>query len=255
MRPDPFDFSSGYSADEPTRSGIAPGARIVSIKLGDIRTRGSSYGTSELRALALAAQHRVDIVNASWGGRSTFQDGRNRNSRVYDMLTERYNILSVVSAGNNGPALGTAGSAGAEANRVLGVGAYMSPEMGQVLYNTLTQSADAAQQFSSRGPTKDGDFGVDLMAPGAAYASVSAETRQSSDMYSGTSMASPSAAGVAALVLSAARQSKLDANPALLRSALILGAAPLPKEEVFTRGSGLVNAPRLHGVVFSRGGP
>ncbi len=236
-------IAAGYSANEPARNGIAPGARIISIKVGDIRTGGSSYGTSELRASALAAQHRVDIVNASWGGRSTFQDGRNSNSRIYDMLMERYDMLAVLSAGNNGPALGTAGSAGAEAGRVLGVGAYMSPEMGQVLYNTLERSADAAQQFSSRGPTKDGDFGVDVMAPGAAYASLSAETRQNSEMYNGTSMASPSAAGVAALVLSAARQKKLDANPALLRSALILGATALPKEEIFTRGSGLVNAP------------
>lgn len=236
-------IAASHFANEPARNGIAPGARIVSIKIGDIRARGSSYGTSELRASALAAQYKVDIVNASWGGRSKLQDGRNRNSLVYDMMMERYNMLAVISAGNNGPALGTAGSAGAEASRVLGVGAYMSPEMGQVLYNTLADSAEAAQQFTSRGPTKDGDFGVDLMAPGAAYASVSAETRQSADMYNGTSMASPSAAGVAALVLSAARQNKLDANPALLRSALILGTTPLPKEDVFTRGSGLINAP------------
>lgn len=236
-------IAAGYTANEAARNGIAPGARIVSIKVGDIRAGGSSYGTSELRATALAAQHRVDIVNASWGGRSTFQDGKGRNSVLYDMMVERYNVLGVLSAGNNGPALGTAGTAGAEANRVLGVGAYMSPEMGQVLYNTLTQSADAAQQFSSRGPTKDGDFGVDVMAPGAAFASLSAETRQTSDMYNGTSMASPSAAGVAALVLSAARQMKLDANPALLRAALMLGAKPLPKEQIFTRGSGLINAP------------
>jgi tripeptidyl-peptidase-2 len=236
-------IAAGYSDSEPARNGIAPGARIVSIKIGDIRARGSSYGTSELRASALAAQYRVDIVNVSWGGRSKLQDGRNRNSRVYDMMMERYDMLAVIAAGNNGPALGTAGSAGAEASRVLGVGAYMSPEMGKVLYSTLEQSADAAQQFSSRGPTKDGDFGVDLMAPGAALASVSAETLQSSDMKNGTSMAAPSAAGVAALVLSAARQSKLDANPALLRAALILGTTALPQEEVFTRGSGLINVP------------
>jgi len=236
-------ITAGHSASDPSRNGIAPGARIVSIKIGDQRARGSSYGTSELRASALAAQYKVDIVNASWGGRSTFQDGQNRNSRVYDMMMERYGMLAVVSAGNDGPALGTAGSAGAEASRVLGVGAYMSPQMGQVLYSTLEDSADAVQQFSSRGPTKDGDFGVDLLAPGAAFASLSAETHQSTAMFNGTSMSAPSAAGVAALVLSAARANKLDTNPALLRSALILGATPLPHENALTRGSGLIHAP------------
>ncbi len=236
-------IAAGHFPQEPARDGIAPGARILSIKIGDIRTGGSSYGTSEQRAAAVAAKHRVDIVNASWGGRSFYQDGRNRNSRVYDMLVERYDILAVLSAGNNGPALGTAGSAGAEAHRVLGVGAYMSPEMGRVLYNTLAQSPEAAQQFTSRGPTKDGDFGVDVMAPGAAYASISAEVMRGADMFNGTSMASPSAAGVAALVLSAAKQQKLDASPARLRAALMLGASPLPQEEVLTRGTGLIHAP------------
>jgi hypothetical protein len=236
-------IAAGHFPAEPLRDGIAPGARLLSIKIGDIRTGGSSYGTSEQRAAAVAAKHRVDIVNASWGGRSMYQDGRNRNSRAYDLLVERYDILAVLSAGNNGPALGTAGSAGAEAHRVLGVGAYMSPEMGRVLYNTLAQSPETAQQFTSRGPTKDGDFGVDVMAPGAAYASVSAEAMRGADMFNGTSMASPSAAGVAALVLSAAKQQKLDATPARLRAALMLGASPLPQEEVLTRGTGLINAP------------
>ena len=236
-------IAAGHSPKEPGRDGIAPGARILSIKIGDIRAGGGSYNTSELRALALSAQYKVDIVNASWGGRSQYQDGKNLNGRVYDDLTERYDILAVVSAGNNGPALGTAGGAGAEASRLLGVGAHMSPEMGRVLYNTLQPSAEAAQQFTSRGPTKDGDFGVDIMAPGAAFASTSAEGMRGADMYNGTSMAAPSASGVAALVLSAAKAEKLDASPARLRAALMRGAKPLPAEELFTSGSGLINAP------------
>lgn len=236
-------IAAGHSPKEPGRDGIAPGARILSIKIGDIRAGGGSYYTSELRALALSAQHKVDIVNASWGGRTQYQDGKNLSGRVYDDLTERYDILAVVSAGNNGPALGTAGSAGAEASRLLGVGAYMSAEMGRVLYNTLKPSAAAAQLFTSRGPTKDGDFGVDIMAPGAAFAAISAETIRGADMYNGTSMAAPSASGVAALVLSAAKAEKLDASPARLRAALMRGSQPLPAEELVTSGSGLINAP------------
>jgi tripeptidyl-peptidase-2 len=237
-------IAAAHFPGEPARDGIAPGARILSIKIGDIRTGGSSYGTSELRAAALTAKHRVDIVNASWGGRSTYQDGRNRNSRTYDLLVERHDILAVLSAGNNGPALGTAGSAGAEANRVLGVGAYLSPEMGRVLYQALSRHPGTAQQFTSRGPTKDGDLGVDVMAPGAAFASVSTEGLKGAEMMNGTSMASPSAAGVAALVLSAARQKGIEASPARLRAALILGAQPLPDEDAATRGAGLIHAPR-----------
>lgn len=236
-------IAAAHFPQERSRDGIAPGARILSIKIGDIRTGGGSYGLSETRAIALSARYKVDLMNASWGGRSFLQDGRNRTARLYDSLIERFDILAVISAGNNGPALGTAGTAGAEASRVLGVGAYMSTEMGRVLYQTLAASPDSAQGFTSRGPTKDGDVGVDLMAPGAAFASTSAEGLRGAEMMNGTSMASPSAVGVAALVLSAAKQQKLDAAPARLRAALILGASPLPQEDELTRGSGLINAP------------
>lgn len=238
-------IAAAHFPEEPARAGIAPGARIVSIKIGDIRTGGSSYGVSERRALAAAARHKVDIVNASWGGGAVYQDGDDANGRLYRALVERYDILAVLSAGNNGPALSTSGSAGGDTSRLLGVGAYVSPEMGRVLYNTLADhpSSAAGFAFTSRGPTKDGDRSVDVMAPGAAWASYSAESLTGAEMINGTSMASPSAAGVAALVLSAAKQANLDAAPARLRSALMLGTTPVPAEDELTAGTGLVSAP------------
>ncbi|GAB5560845.1 MAG: hypothetical protein SynsKO_24920 [Synoicihabitans sp.] len=228
--------------EEPGRNGVAPGAQILSIKIGDIRVGGGSYGPSERRAIATAARHGVDIMNASWGGSSVYQDGRDHNAMNYKMLADRFDILAIMSAGNEGPALSTAGSAGGEASRVVGVGAYASAEMGKALYNTIKDSPDAALQFSSRGPTKDGDIGVDVMAPGAAWASISAESLGSAGMYNGTSMSAPSASGVAALVLSAAKQNNVVARPAVMRNALMLGAKPIPGEAIFTRGAGLVNA-------------
>ncbi len=235
-------IATAHFPSDPSRNGIAPGARVLSIKIGDVRTGGSSYGISERRALALAATYGVDIVNASWGGGSVYQDGADSNAKIYRTLVERYDILAVLSAGNLGPALSTAGSAGGEASRILGVGAYASTEMGQALYQSIEASPDAALQFTSRGPTKDGAIGVDIMAPGAAWASYSAESLTGTEMINGTSMASPSAAGVAALVLSAAKQAGLKAEPARLRQALILGATPIDAEAVFTTGQGLINA-------------
>ncbi|MDA7916647.1 S8 family serine peptidase [Opitutaceae bacterium] len=228
--------------DDPARNGVAPGAQILSIKIGDIRVGGGSYGPSERRAIATAARYGVDIMNASWGGSSTYQDGRDHNAMNYQLLADRFDILAVMSAGNEGPALSTAGSAGGESSRVLGVGAYASVEMGKALYNTIKDSPDAALQFTSRGPTKDGDIGVDIMAPGAAWASTSAETLGSAGMYNGTSMSAPSTSGVVALVLSAAKQNGMSPRPALMRKAMMLGATPITAEAEFTRGAGMANA-------------
>lgn len=229
--------------DQPERNGVAPGAQILSINIGDVRLGGSAYGPGERRAVAAAARHGVDLVNISFGGSSIYQDGTDHWSEGFKMMVERYDILTIMSAGNEGPGLSTAGTAGGEADLILGVGAHASAEMSKVLYNAIDESPDAALQFSSRGPTKDGDIGIDIMGPGAAWASLSAETVSATDMFNGTSMSAPSVSGVAALVMSAAKQNDMAPRPALMRNALMLGATPIAGEAIFTTGAGMANAP------------
>lgn len=234
-------IAAAHDPENPDRNGIAPGAQIVSIRIGDPRTGGSSYGTSERRAVALAAQSKADLMNASWGGPSYYQDGKDGYSKSYDILTEKYGIFSLISAGNNGPALSTLGKAGGVSHWALGVGAYVSPEMGKVLYNTLEETEADTLQFSSRGPSKDGDRGVNIMAPGAAFASYSRESLRGFRMINGTSMSAPSATGVAALIKSAAKQEGLLSDPARMFAAITLGAKPIPGVDVSTQGAGLIN--------------
>ncbi|MEM9281781.1 MAG: S8 family serine peptidase [Verrucomicrobiota bacterium] len=225
--------------DEPHRNGIAPGARILSVKIGDIRSRGSSTGVGEMRSVAACAQYGVDIMNASWGGASQFQDGSSTSARLYELLVKKYGVTAFVSVGNSGPALSTLGSPGGTTQAVIGIGAYVSPEMARVLHSQTLEAPSTAYNFTSRGPTKGGDLGVDVMGPGGAVASLAYEDLRKSQNYVGTSMSSPSVAGVGALLVSAAKQSDVPYSPPRIRAALMNGARFLEGVETFAQGAGL----------------
>jgi hypothetical protein len=101
-------------------------------------------------------------------------------------------FLAVFSAGNWGDlGLGTIANPGQSKN-CLTVG------------SSLTMNTQAVASFSSRGPTIDGRYGVDVIAPGTSITSAAASGTTSrtcgTTVKSGTSMATPMAAGAAALV-------------------------------------------------------
>src|SRR5919202_1218128 len=60
-------------------------------------------------------------------------------------------------------------------------------------------------------------------------------------MLQGTSMASPQAAGAAALLVSAAKQAGVQSQPAQLRQALTSTARFLPRYGAYEQGNGLIN--------------
>ena len=235
-------IASANYPEQPDLNGIAPGAKILSIRIGDTRINGSSVYTGENRATAIAAQYKVDVMNASWGGQSIYQNASTWGCELYNTLVEKYNVTAFVSAGNDGPALSSMGTPGGEASSVIGVGAYVSPEMGKLLYSAVDETPETMFMFSARGPARNGDLGVDVVAPGAAIATLAFDSVQGSDLYNGTSMSSPSAAGVGALLISAAKQSGLHYSPARIRYALMNSAKFLDTESPFSQGAGLIQA-------------
>ena len=235
-------IASAHFPEEPHRDGVAPGARILSVKIGDTRLGGSSSGLGEMRGVAACAQYKADLMNASWGGASQYQDGQHAWARIYNLLVEKYGVTAFVSSGNSGPALSTLGSPGGEASSIIGVGAYVSSEMSEVLYSQTRKGPNTAYQFSARGPARNGDLGVDIMGPGGAHASLAYDELRKSERYNGTSMSSPSVAGLGALLVSAAKQDKVDYSPARLRNALMNSARFVKGVDVFAQGAGLVQA-------------
>ncbi len=146
-------------------------------------------------------------------------------------------ILVVVSAGNSGPSCGSADTAPAPYPSSLSVGA--------------TDSADGIASFSSRGPgTLDGSLfwlKPELSAPGVLVRSSLPGGNYGAS--SGTSMAGPHVAGVAALLMSL--EPRLKGDPAAVEAILMASARPMTSLQDCPGfpGAAVPNAVFGHGIV------
>ena len=202
----------------------------------------------------LVTKRGVDIVNMSIGGLPALNDGDNARAKLYTRLIDDYGVQLVISAGNSGPGANTIGDP-ALADKVISVGASVSKETWAANYGSVVEKKYAMMPFSSRGPREDGGFTPTLVAPGAAInttqtwlpggpvAEAGYTLPAGYSMLQGTSMASPQATGAAALLVSAAKQKKIDLTPATLRTALTSTADHIKGVQAYEEGAGLMNIP------------
>ncbi len=152
-------------------AGVAPAADLYGVKV--LSRSGSGYTSDIIEGIQWAVAHDVDVINMSLG--SAYY------SASFDLACQQAidaGVTIVAAAGNEGPALGTVGYP-AKYARVIGVSAV--------------DRSDLIAWFSSVGT------GVDIAAPGVGIPSTYKGQKYAT--LSGTSMASPHVAGVAALVL------------------------------------------------------
>lgn len=197
--------------------GVAPAALLYVAKVLDARGGGVMSGVMAGIEWAVLEQ-QVHIINLSLGGTGS-GDGSDALSTLCDEAVTQAGVVVCVAAGNSGPGERTIGSPGC-ARRVITVGA--------------ATDQDRIAAFSSRGPTVDGRIKPDICFPGVDIIAAQAEGTRLGTVVeagyvtaNGTSMATPHATGVAALML--------EANPALtaeqvktilLAAAVNLGAQP-----------------------------
>ena len=189
--------------------GVAPGAALVGVKV--LSSFGSGDESTVIAGIDWVLANKdtygiraMNLSMSSWG----CSNGSDALSTAVDTAVEQ-GLVTVVAAGNNGPASCTIGSPAA-APAVLTVGAMADEGVGG-FYQA---------RFSSRGPTDDGRVKPDISAPGVDIPSDVAGTTDRYVLDSGTSVAAPFVTGVALLMLAR--------NPALTPSqvkALIMGTA------------------------------
>lgn len=228
--------------DNPSLNGVAPGAQIVSVKIGDTYLDGMETGQALIRGVKTVLENKCDLINMSFG-EPTKTPNKGLIIRYFSELVDRHGVIFCASAGNAGPALSTVGAPGGTTSSLIGIGAHVSPQMAAAQYALRETADDLPYTWTSRGPTFDGDIGVNLFAPGGAIAPVPQWTLDRVMQMNGTSMASPNCCGNIALVLSAMKAEGITYSPESVRRAFENTARPIEGASPWAQGTGLIQTP------------
>jgi tripeptidyl-peptidase II len=219
-------------------NGVAPGAQLLGLKIansaqGSITTTGSLVRAAEY-AIQFAQTRRLPLVlNLSFGVGNEVEGTARIDGIIDSILAANPALTFVISAGNDGPGLSTVGFPGS-ARRSISIGATL-PSTFLPPNPSGGSNDDLLAYFSSRG----GELAKpDLIAPGVAYSTVP-RWNTGHEIEQGTSMASPHAAGLAALLVSQLVQEKRAINAAEIKQALMVTARPLRGASLVDEGTGL----------------
>jgi serine protease AprX len=232
---------SGADAGTNPRTGIAPAATIISVKVAG--ASGAADVSTVLAGLswvgAFADEYDIKVLNLSWGVPSTQSPTVDPLNYAVQRLWAQ-GVTVVVAAGNSGSGSGTIMKP-ADDPLVITVGAY--DDRGDV-----APENDSVPTWSSRGPTAEGLAKPDLVAPGRTLVAtrspgstvvlenVKALVGSSYIKGSGTSQAAAVTSGAAALLLA----NNPSLTPDQVKAALIGSALPMPGVARSAQGAGRI---------------
>jgi subtilisin family serine protease len=163
--------------------GVSPKVSIMALKF--LSAQGSGTTSDAIRAIDFAIEHKVRVMSNSWGGSPGEGDDGSEDKALREAVARanHADILFVAAAGNDGQNI--------DVSPVYPGGI----DLPNVLTVASTTERDTRSFFSNYGPTK-----VHVAAPGSNI--LSTVPSNGYKLYSGTSMACPHVAGLAALILS-----------------------------------------------------
>lgn len=246
------DAAGNGNASNGTYRGPAYEANIIGVKVMDRRGSGQ---LSDLIAgvdwcILNRNQYNIRVLSLSLGSPAS---GKVDNDPLARIVRQAWanGLVVVAAAGNTGPESGTISSPGV-VPEILTVGASTDQ-------NTVDRSDDEVANFSSRGPTPEGITKPDVVAPGTDIASLRVKgsfldkmngENTIDDNYmnlSGTSMATPIVAGIAAQLL----QKDTTLTPNDVKTAITTTAESLGNEPN-AEGNGLVDAAAAYDFIMKR---
>ncbi len=227
--------------------GIAPGAQLLSIAHGK---RATSFGQAMIVAFS---DPRVDVVLIegyySANAVNHLKDGSSALAVVLQRLVRRYN-KPVFFTAFNAPGMSTSVDT-ANGSDVLSIGAYHSSASILANNGAKIQFQDNLHWTGAEGPSGNGSLKPDFLAP-ANPISIGAGHRKGSEVAgafvlppgyrigAGTSTATPVAAGVSAMLISAAKQTGTNYDAGRINHALRSTARFLPQIPAYKQGTGLI---------------
>ena len=187
--------------------GVAPAVDLYGVKVLD--KNGSGQYSWIVAGIEWAIQNGMHVINMSLGGGSGTEAMKQVMTKAHEA-----GVTVVCAAGNDsGPV-------------------NYPAKYPQAIAVSASDSSDKIASFSSRGAE------IAIIAPGVSVYSTKKGGGYTS--MSGTSMACPHAAGLAALAVGAGAQ-----GPDAVRAALKAAAVPLPNLKPTDQGAGLVNAGKI----------
>ncbi|HOJ86470.1 MAG: S8 family peptidase [Elusimicrobiales bacterium] len=194
--------------------GVAPNVKLYAVKVLD--SNGSGQYSWIIDGIQWAVNNKMNVVNMSLGGPS----GSDALKAAID-AAYKAGVVVVCAAGNDGGAVN-----------------YPAKYPGAIAVSAL-DSSDKIASFSSRGPE------IAFIAPG-----VSVYSTYKGGVYktlSGTSMASPHVAGLAALVVGLGVK-----NPDDVKNVLIKSAVKITGLKDTEQGNGVIDASKFYQILNSR---